>query len=335
MSWKTAVYDYVHAKNHAETEQDAEPLRGVLADPIFLREQMRILAGARRSASERGLKPLEQQMRLRMLASRESPSGAEADLELRRSFTYELHGRTHTEERIERERVFVTPSGGGRWAVSKVERLQAPDSYAGPIPSAMRHYAAGRPELIGYGGSIPYLNNSILNPYESSPRRYVYHRDAAVRYAETWWNAVNPQYTEFEVDCTNFVSQCLYAGGLPMDYTGKRESGWWYRGRIHGRELWSFSWAVANSLLRYLLSSGRAQHVASPAELRPGDVICYDWDGDGQYQHNTIVTSLDAAGMPLVNAHTYNARGRHWAYHDSPAWTQRTAYMFLRIADRI
>ncbi|KIL39654.1 hypothetical protein SD70_18595 [Gordoniibacillus kamchatkensis] len=333
MSWKTAVYDYVHAKNRAETEGNIEPLRAALADPIFLSEMSRILSAAKRKAEERGVRPIEQQTRLRILASRVLPSGAAADLELRRMFSYELKGQRHTEERVERERVTVKPRGDGRWSVTQVERLQAPDSYDRPIPGAMHHYA--RPELAGYGASVPYLNSSILNPNESSPRRVIYNRAAAVQYAETWWNGANPQYIQFEVDCTSFVSQCLYAGGLPMDYTGKRESGWWYRGRVHGQELWSYSWAVANSLMRYLLNSGRARQVRSPWELQLGDVICYDWDGDGTYQHNTIVTGMDITGAPLVNAHTYNARSRNWAYYDSPAWSERTTYVFLRIADQI
>ena len=36
-----------------------------------------------------------------------------------------------------------------------------------------------------------------------------------------------------------------------MNYTGKRESGWWYEGYEHGHERWSFSWAVANSLQQH------------------------------------------------------------------------------------
>ena len=38
-----------------------------------------------------------------------------------------------------------------------------------------------------------------------------------------------------------------------------------------------------------------------------GDVICYDWDGNGHFQHNTVVVAKDPHGMPLVNAHTTNS----------------------------
>ena len=73
--------------------------------------------------------------------------------------------------------------------------------------------------------------------------RFSYDRLAAVQYAERWWNDYNPQYRKFTVDCTNFISQCLLAGGAPMHGAPVRERGWWYQG-----DNWSFSWAVAHSL---------------------------------------------------------------------------------------
>lgn len=159
-----------------------------------------------------------------------------------------------------------------------------------------------------------------------------YNRMKAVQYAETWWNGANPRYQKFEVDCTNYVSQCLHAGGVPMEYSYQRGRGWWYRG---SRENWSYSWAVAHSLKNYLDKGGvhRAEIVDSPRQLQPGDIICYDWDGNGRWQHNTIVTALDASGEPLVNAHTVNSRHRYWDYRDSHGWTPKVQYRFYHIPD--
>jgi cell wall-associated NlpC family hydrolase len=95
---------------------------------------------------------------------------------------------------------------------------------------------------------------------------------------------------------------------------------------------------VAHSLQMYTVASRKGMRgtvVSSPELLQPGDMISYDWDGDGRYQHNTIVTATDANGMPLVNAHTYNSRNRYWEYRDSPAWSSRTRYVFVRIADEM
>jgi len=159
--------------------------------------------------------------------------------------------------------------------------------------------------------------------------RFTYDRLAAVKYAELWWNRYNPDYKAFDVDCTNYVSQCLRAGGAPMHGMPNQSKGWWYQG-----EKWSLSWAVAHSLRWYLSGSTkglRGREVESPTDLYPGDVICYDFQGDGRWDHNTIVVAKDAHGMPLVNAHTDNSRHRYWSYEDSTAWTPEIKYKFFQI----
>lgn len=166
-------------------------------------------------------------------------------------------------------------------------------------------------------------------------RKTVYDRAKVQQYAERWWDEPNPAYKYFDVDCTNFVSQCLYAGGALMNYTGKKDKGWWYRGS--GKQAqWSYSWSVSHSLLMFLATSTThllADLVPTPTQLTIGDVIIYDWDGDSRFQHSTIVTAMDARGQPLVNAHTTNSRQRPWDYVDSPAWTNKTQYRFFHIHD--
>ena len=56
-----------------------------------------------------------------------------------------------------------------------------------------------------------------------------YDRNAAVNYAKNWAYRRNPQYFDFSDiggDCTNFASQCLYAGAGIMNYTPV--FGWFY-----------------------------------------------------------------------------------------------------------
>ena len=108
-----------------------------------------------------------------------------------------------------------------------------------------------------------------------------------------------------------------------------RSQGWWYTNLN-----WSYSWSVAHSLRWYLGTSAnglRAKELTSPVELIPGDVICYDFDGDGRWQHNTFVVAKDGDNMPLVNAHTISSRKRYWTYEDSPAWTKNIKYKFFNI----
>lgn len=160
-----------------------------------------------------------------------------------------------------------------------------------------------------------------------------YQREKAVAYANRWWNDHNPAYIYFpEDDCTNYISQCLAAGGAPMRGFGNRGQGWWYRS---GRNpSWSFSWAVAQSLKNYLSTSKsglRGIQLDSPYDLLPGDVICYDFDGDGHWQHNSIVVAKDWKGEPLVNTHTYSRTHHLWDLADSPSYTPRMKYAFFRI----
>lgn len=164
--------------------------------------------------------------------------------------------------------------------------------------------------------------------------KFKYDRAAAAVYAEKWWNSHNPAFRVFPVDCSNYVSQCLLAGGFPMVGGNRRDQGWWYRGSGGAKDLWSFSWAVAHSLRWFLAGSPLACAVSSAGELQLGDVISYDFTGDGRWEHSTVVTAISRSGEPLVNAHTANSRARHWAYRDSPAFTPEIRYSFWHIIDR-
>ncbi|RAK14972.1 putative amidase-like protein [Anoxybacillus vitaminiphilus] len=187
-----------------------------------------------------------------------------------------------------------------------------------------------RDQKVIAGEDIDEDNKRIEREYESKAKEgYQYDRFAAVRYAETWWNSYNLAFKKFPVDCTNFVSQCLYAGGIPMSGYPNRAKGWWMKNHN-----WSYSWTVAHSFRWYLSgthSGLKAMEVSSPEQLMPGDVICYDFQGDGRFDHTTIVVAKDRQGMPLVNAHTTNSRMRYWSYEDSTAYTPNIQYKFFHI----
>lgn len=180
-------------------------------------------------------------------------------------------------------------------------------------------------------GNIQNSDSYEVHSDDEERVKFHYDRQAAVAYAEKWWNDYNPKFKKFDVDCTNYVSQCLFAGGAPMRGYPNRTTGWWMQNNN-----WSFSWTVANALTQYLSTSKsglRAKQVSNPKELKLGDVICYDFQGDGRFDHTTIVTGHDADGMPLVNAHTDNSRNRYWSYEDSTAYTPNMTYKFFTIVD--
>lgn len=334
-NWKTAVYEYAHRRSRLESDGDIGRIAAMVRDDRFIR---RLDSRMRRARSSRALRAVELQRSetgLKLLHVEESGRQAVVQLVLRRSIDYMQRGRAFREELMEPETVTVERKAG-QWIVTGAVSREGEIAREGPLPQFEREPTGEEQEerLL----ALPYLNHRVLPAVAVEPpqRTFRYDRARARRYAETWWNGTNPRYEHFEADCTNFVSQCLFAGGAPMNYTGKRESGWWYQGRDGSRELWSYSWAVAHALHTLLSTSKRglgAERVNLPHQLSIGDVICYDWDGNGRFQHNAIVTDFDADGMPLVNAHTANSRMRYWDYKDSYAWTPDTIYHFFHITD--
>ncbi|AWE06153.1 amidase [Lysinibacillus sp. 2017] len=159
-----------------------------------------------------------------------------------------------------------------------------------------------------------------------------YDRGAAVAYAYRYWDSFNPAFPVFQDDCTNFISQCLYAGKAPMRGMSNREQGWWMIGL---QERWSYSWSVSHSLRWYLETSERglmATRVYDPSQLQLGDVIFYDFQDNGRIDHSTIVTKIED-GVPYVAAHTTSSINRHFSYVDSSAYTPQMRYYFYHIAD--
>ena len=105
-----------------------------------------------------------------------------------------------------------------------------------------------------------------------------YSRSAAKNYAHTYVYNPNTNYTNYTNsggDCTNFVSQCLKAGG------------WTTNGS------WSTStqsWRVADKLKDYLLSSGRIVPASYPlSSLEVGDIV-QEIESTGRAYHSMIVT---------------------------------------------
>lgn len=66
-----------------------------------------------------------------------------------------------------------------------------------------------------------------------------YDRDKAIEYATKWAYSRNPAYYNFDPvggDCTNFISQCIYAGSGVMNYA---KDGWYYRNGNDKSPSWS------------------------------------------------------------------------------------------------
>ena len=136
-----------------------------------------------------------------------------------------------------------------------------------------------------------------------------YDRDRAVAYAREWAMARNPlfiDYTGFGGDCTNFVSQCLFAGSCRMNFTPV--FGWYYL----DADSRTASWTGVQYFCDFLTSNrGEGPYGAETDEtnLRVGDVVQLQ-NADGTYYHTLLVSGFDAAGGILVAAHSNDAYDR-------------------------
>ena len=119
-----------------------------------------------------------------------------------------------------------------------------------------------------------------------------YDRRAAVAYAHRWAYTRNPQFYDYESiggDCTNFASQCIYAGSGIMNFTPV--FGWYY---INANEK-SPSWTGVPYLFDYLtrdgVSVGPVGQDVSMAQIEPGDILQLSFDGI-EYQHTPVVVAI-------------------------------------------
>lgn len=144
-----------------------------------------------------------------------------------------------------------------------------------------------------------------------------YDREKAIVYAKMWAFRRNPDFYDFSRiggDCTNFVSQCLYAGGGVMNFTPV--TGWFYQ-NVNAR---TASWTGVEFLYNFLIqnqSEGPFAEETAMRNLRLGDVIQLGRE-TGDFYHTCLVSGF-FFGTPLVATHSYDA-------FDKPL----TAYTFER-----
>ncbi len=124
----------------------------------------------------------------------------------------------------------------------------------------------------------------------------------AVEYAKIWAKKRNPAYYNFDAiggDCTNFVSQCLYAGCNVMNY--EKIFGWYYNS-IYDR---APSWTGVEFLSSYLLKRNRIGPFASITDqnsIQLGDIVQLG-SFNGDFFHTALITDL-AQNEILVSSHS-------------------------------
>lgn len=116
----------------------------------------------------------------------------------------------------------------------------------------------------------------------------------ACTYAETYALNSNPQYKSFDGiggDCTNFVSQILYAGGI---------------GKTKTWTPYTNAWIRVEDLYSYLISENLAVKLPNDNSLNKGDLIQFYTPVIGRFFHNGFITYKLPNNDCLYCCHSYN-----------------------------
>lgn len=121
----------------------------------------------------------------------------------------------------------------------------------------------------------------------------IYDRKAVLEYARHWAFERNKRYYDFDViggDCTNFVSQCIYAGAEVMNYT--QVTGWYYRSSYDR----TASWSGVEFLYDFLVGNrgaGPYGRAVRQSDAEPGDVVQLGRKENKYYHHSLIILKTD------------------------------------------
>lgn len=148
----------------------------------------------------------------------------------------------------------------------------------------------------------------------------MYSRNRAVEYAKKWWNSRNPQFYDFDKlggDCTNFVSQCLYFGGIEMLYS---PLGWYYNSLNSRSPSWAgvdefFSFSTNNqNILGVKAKQVLSQNTTGVYGIDVGDVVQLRFFDEDRFHHTALITKMTNDGI-FITCHTNDALDKPLSYY--------------------
>lgn len=149
----------------------------------------------------------------------------------------------------------------------------------------------------------------MLTEYNANPdsfalktkAKHQYNRDKAVQYSYKWVDGEevvrNPDYSDYSIyggNCQNYVSQSIFASGIPMDWNGDEQWKWFddwsdTSETATGR---SGSWSGTEYFYEYCCkNTGFGMVTETDGNIysaQPGDVIQYVVDG---WAHHSVIVS--------------------------------------------
>jgi len=181
----------------------------------------------------------------------------------------------------------------------------------------------GRGSVGGAASAAPAVASGSVTPLT----QYSYNYLSAASYAKahcgsgSYNNGTYCSWKNCGTDCANFVSQCFQAGS-------ERTDGTWYSnygscpcggsGSPGSGQVGSAAWVNNGSLRNWVLNTGRGTSWGDVYSLGIGDIINYDWNNDGTFDHVAIVT--DSGGSTIVCCHTNDICNAGWQLGGAPRY---------------
>ena len=220
-------------------------------------------------------------------------------------------------------------------------------------PTTCRFLNADNIDYLANGEQIfntnlfTYCNNNFRESdyngkYSSYFSSKTYNRNNALNYARL--NYYRKQETSMfryyggrGGDCANFVSQCLYFGGIKMS------NGWFFEKIPFGHDKWTASWVSAPDQYKYFRLWGFTKYIITIDRedyfdrhclkamithygIKGGDLMYMDFDGDGKIDHATMITGYSWGTELYFTAHSdpkygfpvkyvfYDKNNRRWKH---------------------
>lgn len=132
-----------------------------------------------------------------------------------------------------------------------------------------------------------------------------YNREQVSEYAKTWALLRNRAFMNFDKmggDCTNFASQCIYAGSRIMNYTPV--FGWYYKGSNDRTP----SWSGVEYLYNFLTTNKAAGPYAEQTDrnsVEVGDIVQLG-NVENHFYHSPVIVDITPEDI-FIAAHTYDA----------------------------
>lgn len=129
-----------------------------------------------------------------------------------------------------------------------------------------------------------------------------YNRKDAIEYAYKWAYKRNPKYYNYDSlggDCTNFISQCIFAGSKMMNYT--KTFGWYYNNANDK----SPSWTGVEYLYNFITRDsgvGPIGRKVTKENVIPGDFLQLKFNRSN-FGHSLLITKIEDKNI-YVTTHT-------------------------------